>query len=73
MPEHSLKLILASRSPRRRQLLTEAGYRFEVHPPAENADPAPADFNALHWNDLKAVAITHNAIICHRFFPLSRG
>ena len=27
------KLILASRSPRRRELLTEAGYEFEVRPP----------------------------------------
>ena len=27
------KLILASRSPRRRQLLAEAGYQFEVRPP----------------------------------------
>lgn len=39
MPRPSLpKLILASRSPRRRQLLAEAGYRFEVrlpHPRAE--------------------------------------
>jgi septum formation protein len=29
------KLILASRSPRRRQLLEEAGYEFEVIPPSE--------------------------------------
>jgi septum formation protein len=28
------KLILASRSPRRRELLARAGYSFEVHPPA---------------------------------------
>lgn len=35
------KLILASGSPRRRELLTEAGYRFEVrvpHPSAESGD-----------------------------------
>ncbi len=32
------KLILASRSPRRRQLLAEAGYRFEIVPPAETAE-----------------------------------
>lgn len=34
----TLKLILASRSPRRRQLLAEAGYRFEVSPPSETAE-----------------------------------
>lgn len=34
----TLKLILASRSPRRRQLLAEAGYQFEVHPPTESAE-----------------------------------
>ena len=33
-------LILASRSPRRRQLLAEAGYRFEVCPPDESAESA---------------------------------
>ena len=32
------KLILASRSPRRRQLLAEAGYRFEVCPPDDSAE-----------------------------------
>ncbi len=34
----SAKLILASRSPRRRQLLREAGYRFEVCLPSEEAE-----------------------------------
>lgn len=34
----TVKLILASRSPRRRQLLAEAGYCFEVAPPAETAE-----------------------------------
>ncbi|MGD0518128.1 MAG: Maf family protein [Thermoguttaceae bacterium] len=34
----SPKLILASRSPRRRELLEEAGYRFEVCPPSEQAE-----------------------------------
>jgi septum formation protein len=32
------KLILASRSPRRRELLAEAGYRFDVVPPDESAE-----------------------------------
>jgi septum formation protein len=31
-------LILASRSPRRRELLAEAGYAFAVHPPSEAAE-----------------------------------
>ena len=31
-------LILASRSPRRRELLAEAGYRFEVCPPSDAAE-----------------------------------
>ncbi len=31
-------LILASSSPRRRQLLSEAGYRFEIVPPHESAE-----------------------------------
>jgi septum formation protein len=34
----ALRLILASSSPRRRQLLTEAGYAFEVFPPHESAE-----------------------------------
>lgn len=38
MAEHLPKLILASRSPRRRGLLAEAGYPFEVHPPSEAAE-----------------------------------
>ena len=32
------QIILASRSPRRRELLAEAGYQFEVMPPAEDAE-----------------------------------
>ena len=38
MPSDSLKLILASRSPRRRELLEEAGYTFEVMPADESAE-----------------------------------
>ena len=37
-PAETPKLILASRSPRRRELLAEAGYRFEVLPPDETAE-----------------------------------
>jgi len=36
MPTH--RLILASSSPRRRELLTDAGYRFEIVPPHESAE-----------------------------------
>ncbi len=35
------KLILASRSPRRRELLSAAGYRFEVLPPGDAAEVGP--------------------------------
>ncbi|NQU23822.1 MAG: septum formation protein Maf [Candidatus Nealsonbacteria bacterium] len=38
MPDPSVQLILASQSPRRRELLAAAGYRFEVRPPAESAE-----------------------------------
>ena len=38
MPQYARKLILASRSPRRRELLTEAGYKFDVVPPAETVE-----------------------------------
>ena len=41
MPESPAKLILASRSPRRRQLLAAAGYRFEVRPPRQTAECGP--------------------------------
>jgi len=34
-------LVLASSSPRRRELLTQAGYRFEVHPAHIPEDPLP--------------------------------
>ncbi len=35
---YQVPLILASRSPRRRQLLTEAGYEFRVELPDESAE-----------------------------------
>ncbi|HTQ38815.1 MAG TPA: nucleoside triphosphate pyrophosphatase [Pirellulales bacterium] len=38
MPSSVPKLILASRSPRRRELLAEAGYQFEVVAPHENVE-----------------------------------
>jgi septum formation protein len=57
-----IHLILASASPRRRQLLAEAGYRFEVDPSAvdepEPEDRTPvADYVAgLAWRKASAVA-----------------
>jgi septum formation protein len=38
MKQPLLPLILASRSPRRKELLIEAGYRFEVIPPDDSAE-----------------------------------
>ena len=55
-------LILASASPRRRQLLPEAGYTLEVDPSAvAEPDPAsetsPAEYAAhLAWRKARAVA-----------------
>ena len=43
MPDARPSLILASRSPRRRSLLREAGYAFEVIPPSENAEDGAQD------------------------------
>lgn len=36
-------LVLASASPRRRELLTQAGFTFHVHPAQVNEDPLPAE------------------------------
>jgi septum formation protein len=38
MTKHPPKLILASRSPRRRELLAAAGYDFDVFPPSDDAE-----------------------------------
>jgi septum formation protein len=58
----SFRLILASASPRRRQLLTEAGYDIEVDPsdvdepePGPGAEPA-AYVAGLAWKKAEAVA-----------------
>ena len=40
-------LILASQSPRRRALLEEAGYEFEVQPPADGAESGPSEKEAV--------------------------
>jgi septum formation protein len=57
-----VRLILASASPRRRQLLAEAGYDFEVDPSGdEEPEPRPGDDPAayaagLAWEKALAVA-----------------
>jgi len=55
-------LILASASPRRQQLLADAGYRFEVVPPPEGIEPPPApgtlvEAHVQHLAFLKAQAV----------------
>ncbi len=41
-------LVLASASPRRSELLTQAGYRFRVHPAHINEDPLPGEDPILY-------------------------
>ena len=41
MANRCCRLILASRSPRRRELLAEFGYQFDVIPPSEASEDAP--------------------------------
>src|SRR6476620_4705634 len=56
------RLVLASASPRRRQLLAEAGYEIEVEPsdveePAPGPGTSPATYAAqLAWRKAAAVA-----------------
>src|ERR1039458_3932366 len=40
---NSIMLVLASASPRRSELLTQAGYRFRVHPAHIPEDPLPGE------------------------------
>jgi septum formation protein len=40
---NSIMLVLASASPRRRELLAQAGYRFQVHPAHILEDPSPGE------------------------------
>lgn len=61
----SVPFVLASASPRRRQLLTEAGYQFEVDPPdmdepppGDSADPA-LYAAGLAWRKAAVVAARH--------------
>ncbi len=72
MPPPATKLILASRSPRRRELLAEAGYEFEVIVPSPAAEcgvcsrESPAEMVArLAYEKAADVArrINHGVII----------
>lgn len=63
VPVQPARLILASSSPRRRELLTEAGYEFEIVPPSEGAEcglcsgESPPEFVArLAYQKAKDVA-----------------
>jgi septum formation protein len=47
------QIILASQSPRRKQLLTEIGLEFEIH---------PSNFEEKNENDLPEELVIHNAI-----------
>jgi septum formation protein len=64
MPPQSANLILASQSPRRRQLLAEAGYKFEVIIPDESAEAgslnreAPMDL-VSRLSRQKAASVIH--------------
>lgn len=75
MTEQRPKLILASRSPRRRELLAEAGYQFEVSPPSDTAEcglcsgESPADLVArLAWQKASDVV---QQVVCSPGFSRS--
>lgn len=76
MPEQTTELILASGSPRRKELLEEAGYRFSVVPPRgeELDDPAIPirELTAINasrkagevmWNHPEAVVIAADTLV----------
>jgi septum formation protein len=57
-----MNLVLASASPRRRELLTQAGYSFEVHPADIPEDPLPNEDPTAYVTRLareKAEAVFH--------------
>ena len=62
MPEQSFRLILASGSPARRELLEKGGYRFEVmpanidEPTGEDAADPRAYVHQVAWSKAAAVA-----------------
>ncbi|MDB5299331.1 MAG: septum formation protein Maf [Phycisphaerales bacterium] len=60
------RLVLASASPRRRELLHEAGYEFDVHPADIDEDNYPA---ALAPGDLAEWLAAQKADVISRQFP----
>jgi septum formation protein len=60
------RLILASASPRRRQLLTEAGFAFEIHPADIDEDLYPPCLSA---GDLAQWLATQKAAVVANRFP----
>jgi len=60
-----IRFILASASPRRRQLLEQAGYRFEVLP--SEVDEALFDTNAGSVEHTRALALAKAADVARRF------
>src|SRR5436309_15657800 len=62
MYARSVNLILASASPRRRELLAQAGYSFTVHPAHVPEDPLPGEDPIAYVTRLareKAEAVLH--------------
>jgi len=63
---HSLSIILASASPRRRELLTQAGYQFEVVPPdVDESSFAAGDVGADEY--AKRLALAKARSVAERF------
>jgi septum formation protein len=59
-------LVLASASPRRRDLLVQAGYQFEVHPAQIPEDPLPGEDPIVYVTRLareKAEVVYHELIV----------
>ncbi|MGA2571010.1 MAG: Maf family protein [Terracidiphilus sp.] len=68
-------LVLASASPRRRELLAQAGYRFEIHPAHIPEDPLPGEDPAQYVTRLareKAEAV-YREIVANRDPVLANG
>jgi septum formation protein len=63
---NSPRLILASASPRRQQLLTEAGYRFLVHPANIDEDDVPPNLGPA---DLAEYLARRKAAVVAAQFP----
>ena len=68
---NSIMLVLASASPRRRELLAQVGYRFEVHPAHIPEDPLPGEDPIVYVTRLareKAEAV-YRELTSHSIHP----